>query len=327
MKSALFLLAFLAGFSGCSAQAESTGPREPLVLGVVNNARTIPVFIALEKGFYRDEGLDLTLKPWPVGKLAFEAMLRGEVEVATVAETPIVLQSFKRQDYVVIASFCYGGAPRLLTDRKTGIHTVADLRGHRVGATAGTTPQFVLHSALADIGMAPSEIVEVNISAPDIADALVNGRVDAIIAVDPYGIRAEKALGEQAQLIPYDKGRHVEIFNFATRRDYPKTHPIAAQRLLRATQRAILWIHDHRQETITLAASWLKIDEADLETLWRDYRYALSLDQLLIATLEGEARWAIREGLVEGKEMPDYLDTLDTSALDKVLPAAVSVIK
>ena len=328
MNPMLVVLAFLAGITVVPAWADpAASERESLVLGVAENAGDMPTFIALEKGFFRDEGLDITTKSWSAGKLALEAMFRGEVDMATVADTPIVMQSFKRRDFVVIATFSHNTPYRLVADRDAGIHTPADLRGHKVGVMVGTTSQFFLHSVLADLGIAPSEITEINVPAENSADAIVNNRVDAIAAFDPHGYHAEVMLKDRALVIPYNKKRLDETFNFATLREFAQKRPIAAQRLLRATERAINWTREHRSEAITLVAHRLKIDEKILQALWGNYRHELSLDQVLIESLETQARWAIRNGMVAGKEVTDYLDYLDTYALDAIRPSAVTLIR
>ena len=329
MKRISVVAAFLAALATLGAgpgRAESP-EREALVLGVAENAGDIPTFIALEKGFFRDEGLDVTTRSWPAGKLALEAMFGNEVDAATVADTPIVIQSFKRRDFVVIATFSHNNPYRLVADRKDGILAAEDLRGHRVGVMRGTTAQYFLYSVLADRGIAPTEITEVNVPAEESAEALLRDRVDAIAAFDPHGYYAEVALGARAVVMPYEHSRHEETFNFVVPRDFSSRRPEAAQRLLRATQRAIDWSQEHRAEAIALVARRLKMDEKVLEALWGNYRHLLSLDQVLIASLEAQARWAIRNGIAEGAAVPNYLDFLDTAPLDAVLPTAVTIIR
>ena len=255
---------------------------EPLVLGVAENAGDIPALIAIEQGFYRAEGLEVAVKAWPAGKQALEAMLRGEVEVATVADTPIVIQSFQRRDFAVIATFSHNNPYRLVARRDRGILSQNDLRGHRIGVMAGTTPQFFLHSVLADLGLAPAEIVEVNVPAAESVDAILQGRVDAVAAFDPHGYYAEKALGDNAVVMPYERQRHEETFNYAVRRDVLQSRPEALRRLLRGTLRAIEWMRGHRREAVAIAARRLAVDEAVMESLWNNYHHALSLDQVLI---------------------------------------------
>lgn len=54
---------------------------------------------------FSDAGLDVVLRPYPTGKMALGAMFAGEVDVATVAETPVMFNSFTRNDFAVIATF------------------------------------------------------------------------------------------------------------------------------------------------------------------------------------------------------------------------------
>jgi ABC-type nitrate/sulfonate/bicarbonate transport system substrate-binding protein len=57
---------------------------EKLVLGVADALLAIPVFVAEEQGFLRDAGLDVTTRHFSAGKLALEALFRGEVEDSVV---------------------------------------------------------------------------------------------------------------------------------------------------------------------------------------------------------------------------------------------------
>ena len=330
MRHILVLTALLAGVAfspwagRCQAQAAE---REALVLGVAESVENIPVLIALERGFYADEGLDITTKSWPVGRLTLEALLRKEVDVSTVADTPIVMQSLQRHDFVVIATFSHGVPYRLVADRNSGILQAADFRGHRIGSMAGTVGQFFLHSILADVGMSPQDITEVNVPAAESRDALTQNRVDAIAVIDPYGYYAQIALGDRAVLPPFDRSLHEQTFNYVTRRDFSRQHPQTAQRLLRATQRAIEWEGAHHQEAVAVTARHLKMDEKVLEALWSNYRHVITLDQALIISLEGEARWAIRNGLSGGGTVPNYLEFLDSAALEAVMPGVVSIVR
>jgi NitT/TauT family transport system substrate-binding protein len=51
------------------------------------------------------------------------------------------------------------------------------------------------------------------------------------------------------------------------------------------------------------------------------------LDQTILITLEDEARWAIREGLIDKKEIPNYLDFIYMDLLENVKPEAITIIR
>lgn len=300
---------------------------EPLVLGYSQNMPDIPSLIAEEKGFFREEGLDVRSQKYSVGKLALEALLRGEVDVATAAATPIVLQSLRTKEFVVIGQFVQFTSVELLTRTDTKIRTPSDLRGRRVGVMAGTSAQYFLETLLADSGIASADVEKVETPAGQAVDALVRGQVDAIAAFVPAGYYTRAALGDRAYSIPYDKVRYRESFQFVTRRDFPKVRAVAAQGLLRATVRAIAWTRSNRAEAIAIVTRRSKLDEKIVAELWDQYRLSLDLDQGLLGSLESQARWAIGKGLGRPGEMPNYLDFIDTSALQAVDPKAVRMIR
>ena len=70
----------------------------------------------------------------------------------------------------------------------------------------------------------------------------------------------------------------------------------------------------------------LKIEHEILLLTWPLYRFKLQLTQDLIVLMEREATWAMRNNLVENREMPNYLDFFYFDALDKVKPEAVTVV-
>lgn len=97
------VLATIAGF-GWWLRPASPSP-EPLVLAVTQTTFGAPLWVAQQGGVFAAGGLAVTLRPYATGKLAFEAMLRGEAQVATVTETPLVFASLAGTPFTVIASY------------------------------------------------------------------------------------------------------------------------------------------------------------------------------------------------------------------------------
>lgn len=208
------------------------GPPEKLVLGVADLTAMMPVLVAEEHGFLRDVGLDVTYRRFPSGKAALEALFRGEVEAATVADTPVVFASFQRHDFVLVGSFLSSDILNYsLAHPASGIASAADLRGRRVGVIAGTSADYCLHVLLTDHGLSEAEIDKVPLAGPQMADALLNRRVDAIAAFDPYLSQAQKALGNTARVL-LDRDRCQTTVGYITSRDFLRQRPEALVRLL-----------------------------------------------------------------------------------------------
>lgn len=299
---------------------------EPLVIAIANALLSTPMLIAAEQGFFSDEGLQVTLQRHPSGKEALDAVIQGQADVATVAETPVVFASLAKASFSIIANFALVSEHTLIARPDRGIRQVTDLRERRIGVGVGTTAHYFLHVLLSDEGLLETEVELVPLPAAAQATALATGRVDAVATFEPYATECRQAVGETAIL--FSTGiRYLGFSSLVTSRDFSRQWPEVALRLLRAIDRAITWIHGHRQEAIQFAAQEFGISVATVERSWDKLRLGLMLDQPFISLLEAEARWVMEIGLVPAATMPNYLDYLDPSVLKRLRPDLMTVIK
>lgn len=96
---------------------------------------------------------------------------------------------------------------------------------------------------------------------------------------------------------------------------------------LKAIEKGEKFIQENKEEAITIVSERLKVDKEIATTVWDDFDFQLILDQSIFISLEAEARWAIREGLTEKKEVPNYFDFIYTDALEDINPEAVTIIR
>lgn len=319
------IVALLIG--GCKESPKKpAAPAEKITIGVASQILSAPVLIAIDKGYFKDEGLEVTVKEYDFGKLCLEAMFAGEVDLATVAQLPIVMNSFKREDFSVVATINYNYDDSKIVIRKDrGIATGADLKGKTIGTVFGTSAHFLTDVYLSYHNIQQEEMKVVNIPAKDLPAALKEGRVDAISAFEPYAYAATKLLPDSAARLPKIEIFR-ETFNLAAMKDFSKNHPEAVKKVLRAIDQAVSFSKQNRAETITILSRKLHVDEAFFETAWDDYALGLALDQTLVLTLEDQARWAIKNRLTDQTKIPNYLDFLDPTGLRAVNPKAVTVI-
>ncbi|HEX8656877.1 MAG TPA: aliphatic sulfonate ABC transporter substrate-binding protein, partial [Hymenobacter sp.] len=85
----------------------------------------------------------------------------------------------------------------LVTGPKSGIRSVADLKGKRVAATRGTDPYIFLLRALDQAGLSEKDIELIPLQHPDGRAALEKGDVDAWAGLDPHMAKAELESGAQ----------------------------------------------------------------------------------------------------------------------------------
>jgi len=316
----LIVIGILVG--GCSQQ------REKVTLGVESSLLPASVWVAESKGYFEEEGLDLTIKEFNSGKASFLAMLEGEgIDISTVAPTPIMFSSFDRQDFSIFAIFAYAYEDiKVIAHRGKGITTAADLKGKKIGTPKGTTGQFVTEAFLIHNGLLLSEVEVIDISPAKLPDALNNNRVDAIVIWEPHAYNARNLLGQDAVRLP-SSDIYRTTFNFMVMKDFAQAHPEVLNKFLRAIDRATDFIAEHKEESQDIVAERLKLDKEVMTTIWDDVTMEIFLDQSLIVTIEAEARWAIKNKLTNKTEVPNYLDYIYYDALEDVKPEAIGIIR
>ncbi len=305
-----------------------TGPIEKVTVGI-SATSLLPslIHVADEKGFFLEEGIDLTIKGYPTGKAALEATLKEEVNIGTVADPPIVFSSFKRNDFIVFAGILDSAQhAKALARKDSGIKTPQDLVGKKVATTIGTTAHFFMDIFLTFNNLDFTSIELVNLKPKEMVNAITNNEVDAIFAWEPNITNAQKLLGNNAILLPSDVGYN-STFNLVSKKDYLKTNPELAKRVLKALIKAEKFAKNNRRETINIIASRLKTDRQIIDQLWDGYKFGVTLSQSLVLTLEDQARWAIKNKFVQADKSPNYLDYIYFDALENVKPEAITIVR
>ncbi len=302
--------------------------KKEMILGCETGLLPSAVWIAENKAYFQEEGLNVKIKEFGSGRTALTAMLNdGNLDMVTVAQTPVVLNSFNRHDYAIIAMMVYSDNDvKVLVRQDKGIKNPVDLIGRKVGITKGSTGHFFLSLFLTHNGIELSEVETIDIEAPDLPQALTDSRVDAISTWEPHILNAKNLLGEKVLHLP-SAGIFREDFYFVPNRNFMENNPEILKNFLKAIKKGEEFIQKNREESINIVCERLKIDKELTAIIWDDFNFELMLDQTLLITLEDEARWAIREGLTDKKEVPNYLDFIYMDALKDVKPEAVTIIR
>lgn len=322
----LMLAASLMFFTGSALWADTpTGQAKEITIGVIKVMSATPVHIALEKGYFSEAGLSIKVKEYSIGKVAMEALLKGEVSVATVGDIPLVLNSFTRSDFAVLAicSSSYNHS-KLIGRKDRGITKPSDLKGKTVGLPFGTTTHYFLDTFLNYNMLLPADLKLQNIPVAELPAALADGKVDAIAGFEPYAYQAVRLTGGQAYVFP-KTGLYRETLSLVAMKEFLSREPEAAQKILQAMDRAATFIRNNRKEAMTIISRKLGMDQQFLAERWDDYAFNLILDQAYLMTLEDEARWAIRSKMTDKKEIPNYLRYIYQEALRAAKPEAKGI--
>ena len=313
---------------GCQGQSGKPEQFEKVTIGIsVTSLLPALVHIAEERGYFLEEGIDVEVKGYPTGKAALAATFSGEVDMGTVADTPIVSNSFERNDFAVFVTILDSAQhAKVLARSDRNINAPQDLVGKKVATTLGTTAHFFMDRFFIVNSIDYSDLEIVDIKPGEMVEAITNGDVDAIFAWEPNIIKSQESLGDNAIVLPGDVG-YLQTFSLVAKNEYIETNPELMRKIISALVKAEQFTNDNREESVDIIASRLETDRRDIDRLWGGYSFRLSLTQTLIVTLEDVARWEIRSNMTGKTEVPNYLDYIHIDALEEVAPDAISIIR
>ena len=303
---------------------------ERIILGVEVSILPSAVWVADSKGYFEEEGLEVEIEEFDSGRNALATMLKeGNLDMVTVAQTPVMFNSFERNDYAIIAGMVSSeNDVKILARQDKGIQNPSDLRGKKVGVTMGSTGHFFLGLFLTHSRLKLSEVETIDLEASQLPQALADGRVDAISTWEPHILNAQKLLGEKAAVLEPEGGARIfrEDFYFVADRSFMDNNPEALKRFLKAIEKGEQFIQENEEEAIDIVSQQLGIDKEFVVSVWDNFEFGLFLDQSILIILEDEVRWAIANNLTTSTEMPNFLDYIHVDALQEVKPKAVRII-
>jgi len=285
------------------------------------------VFVAFEKGYFQDQGLDVTLQTYPHGKATLNAVIAGEANLGTSSETPFMHAVLNGGKLYALATMLTAEKHLAIVARKDrGIVTADDLKGKTIGVTLGTNGEYFLDTVLLLHEISREEIQAVHLKPGQMFDTLMNGGVDAIATWNPQMYQAQKELGDQGSTF-YAEGLYAASFVIAARQEYVHTNPEIIEKVIRSLVHASRFIREHPDESREIVAHYLKMDESLLKELSAIYHFKIALDQSFLLTLENQTEWAIKHHLTEQTQVPNYLDFVYPDALETVKPESVTIIR
>jgi NitT/TauT family transport system substrate-binding protein len=164
-------------------------PKVAIAVGGKNLLYYLPLTIAESLGYFKAEGLDLTISDFAGGSQALRAVIGGSADVVSGAFEHTVNMQAKGQR--LRAFVLQGRAPQIVlgVNPKTmpDFKTVAELKGKKIGVTApGSSTNVMANFVLAKAGIKPSEVSYIGVGASSGAVAAMrSGQIDAISNLDP----------------------------------------------------------------------------------------------------------------------------------------------
>lgn len=296
--------------------------RDRLVIAVAQQPLSSLLFLAEQRGYFIDEGLDVELRPYSHGKKALAA-LDTEVDLATVADVPFVTAARERRGVVAIATIESSDRQNFILARADrGITRARDLIGKRVAIIPGTSSQAFLDAFLIAYSIPKRNLELVLLTPETIGPAFEQGKVDAVsLWALPAAMLTEKP-GANFRVFG-DEGLYVHNWILVAHKERATLKQAQIQKLLRALLRAEEFEAERREQAIKIVADRLGITEAQLTRVWPNFNFNVGLHQYFLLSLEMHER-LIRQHPLDAET--NFVTTMMFEPLEAVDPTRITAI-
>jgi len=269
-------------------------------------------YAALEKGFYKDEGLDVRIHTGDPAHQPVPEVLAGHAQYAE-GNSEVLYQRLQGKPLVALAAIFQHSPSVLLTRRDSGIESVHDLMGKKVMLMNMTEDADFLSMFLSE-GISPSQ-VKIMPSSYNIND-LMSGKVDAFNSYttnEPYILKQQNIAYNIVDPSSYRIDFYSDIL-FTSEAEL-RNHPKRVEAMRRATLKGWRYAMDHPDEIITLLLDKYHVDKtrAHLEFEAAEMRKLIFPDLIEIGHMN-QGRWQhmadtfVNAGLIKpGYQLDDFI--------------------
>ena len=268
----LFLLFLFAPLLLTSCKSEN----EITVAEVTHSIFYAPFYVAQNKGFFEDEGLEVKTITTPGADKTMAALLSKEAQIGLMGpEASVYVYNNGQKNYAInFAQLTQKDGSFLVSREKYENFTYDDLKGHTIiGGRKGGMPEMILEYVLKTKGYEigrddPSKEIHIrtDIAFDVMGGAFSSGEGDFVTLFEPAATQMEKlnlgyivsSLGEESGEIPYTC--------FSALKSYHQSNEEQIQKFTNAIYKALIWVHENDAETVAKAIQ-KNFTSSDLEEI------------------------------------------------------------
>ncbi len=320
----VFLILMLTiGLTACGEKEEAV--QKVRVAEVTRSIFYAPEYVAIEKGFFKEEGLDIELTTTWGGDKTMTTLLSNGADVALVgSETSIYVHAQGSDDPVInFAQLTQTDGTFLVSREKVENFEWDQLKGSTfLGQRKGGMPQMVGEFVLKNHGIDPQNDLNLvqNIDFANIANAFASGTGDYVQLFEPTAsIFEQEGKGHIVASFGTESG-HVPYTTFMAKDSYMKENKETVEKFTKALYKAQQWVEEHSAADIAkVIEPYFEDTEVDLiETVVDRYKSqgSFATDPIL-----DEEEWNNLQAIMdEAGELPQSIDhktLVNTSIAEK----------
>jgi NitT/TauT family transport system substrate-binding protein len=269
-------LAGLGAGLAAAAAPRIASANDPLHIASIPLDAGAEAYYAYDMGYFRDAGIDATVDSIPSGAAILAAVAGGAVDVG-FANLISIAVAYKHNVPVTLlapGSLYTASIPTsvLMVPKDSPAKTGRDLNGKTLAVNGlKTITQYAPELWIDKNGGDSTTVKFVEMTFPQIVEALGSNRVDAAIVADPFIAQAKPAARILADAYDAIGSRYIIGCWFSTTQ-WAAAHPALAGRFAQAIARTAQWANTHKPQSGVILAKYSKMDPAVAATMLRvDY--------------------------------------------------------
>ncbi len=309
LLSVLSITAAGLGLSACHAKEDISGLTPVTLNEVAHSIFYAPQYAAIELGYFKEEGIDLTLVNGAGADKVMTALISGDADIGFMgSEASIYTYANGSEDYAVNFAQLTQRAGNFLASRTPREEFQwEDLAGKKVlGGRKGGMPQLVFEYILKKHSLDPAADLDIDqsINFGLTAAAFPSSDADYSVEFEPFATTLETegngyvvaSLGEESGYVPYTA--------YSAKKSYLKTNPEIIQKFTNAIQKGLNYVNSHTPEEIAKTIQ-PQFKETSLEALTTIVKRYQDQDTWKEDTIfEEESFLLLQNILEEGGELP-----------------------
>ncbi len=253
-----------AAVSGCGSEETTSTEVDKVVVGYWGGTCEAPIFIAKEKGYFEEEGLEaeVTLLDSDGGISSESGVANGELDCYEL--TPDKFKPIEQGSPMKVIDSLHIGCIQACASKKSGITSVKDLEGKKVAASQGSIAHIMLANQMILEGADPTKVEWLTYKNPMMEAAIDAGEVDAMACYDPYVDIAVKNGKKRFWSWTYDEGVNEILCCFVGCSQLTfENKPNAPKKLAAAFKKATQFLEENPEEAaqIIIDGGYVKLND------------------------------------------------------------------
>ena len=209
-----------------------------------------PMYVALEKGYFEDEGIDINLILTSGADKVVAAVLSGDADIGfSGSEATIYVYNGGEKDYLkTFSQLTQKDGSFIVSREKIDNFTLDDLKGKEIiGGRSGGMPEMTFEYALKQNGIDPRSDVKIDTSVafPAMGGAFISGRGDFVTLFEPTATMVERqGYGYVVESVG-KIGGNVPYTSYSARISYINKHKDVIKGFDKAIQKGLDYVHSH----------------------------------------------------------------------------------